>query len=141
MYSLKLVQHLFIQSMYFGELSADFLDLDDEADITTSSRQDFFEDDARYIALKEFIKGELSTVRSDWEETRSNAGVAEACKYVVVSDWYNDLQGDDRKSAKKLFGKINQLTIDNDEKKELFKHSVLAFEIKERIKPIRKNLC
>ena len=112
----------------FGELSADFLDLDDEADITTSSRQDFFEDDARYIALKEFIKGELSTVRSDWEETRSNAGVAEACKYVVVSDWYNDLQGDDRKSAKKLFGKINQLTIDNDEKKELFKHSVLAFE-------------
>lgn len=112
----------------FGELSADFLDLDDEADITTSSRQDFFEDDARYIALKEFIKGELSTIRSDWEEARSNAGVTEACKYVVVSDWYNDLQGDDRKSAKKLFGKINQLTIDNDEKKELFKHSVLAFE-------------
>lgn len=35
----------------FGELSADFLDSDDETDITTSSRQDFFEDDERYIAL------------------------------------------------------------------------------------------
>lgn len=40
----------------FGELSADFLDLDEESDITTSSRQDFFEDDERYISLKEFVK-------------------------------------------------------------------------------------
>lgn len=112
----------------FGELSADFLDLDEESDITTSSRQDFFEDDERYISLKEFVKNELSTIRSDWEDTRSNTGVVEACKYVVVSDWYNDLQGDDKKSAKKLFGKINQLTVEKDEKKELFKHGVLAFE-------------
>lgn len=112
----------------YGELSADFLDLDDEADITTSSRQDFFEDDERYIALKEFIKKALSSVRNDWEETRSTSGVDEACKYVVVSDWYNELKGDDKKSAKKLFGKINQLTVERDEKKELFKHGVLAFE-------------
>lgn len=101
----------------FGELSADFLDLDNEADITTSSRQDFFEDDERYIALKEFIKKELSTIRSDWEEVRSEAGKSEACKYAVVKDWYNELQGDDKKSAKKLFGKINQLTVEKDEKK------------------------
>ncbi len=112
----------------FGELSADFLDLDDEADITTSSRQDFFEDDDRYMALKEFIKNSLSSVRSDWEEIRSLNGVDEACKYVVVSDWYNELKGDDKKSAKKLFGKINQLTVEKEEKKELFKHGVLAFE-------------
>lgn len=112
----------------YGELSADFLDLDNEADITTSSRQDFFEDDERYIALKEFIKKALTSVRNDWEETRSTSGVDEACKYVVVSDWYNELKGDDKKSAKKLFGKINQLTVEKDEKKELFKHGVLAFE-------------
>lgn len=112
----------------FGELSADFLDLDDEADITTSSRQDFFEDDERYTVLKEFVKKSLSSVRNDWEEIRSTSGVDEACKYVVVSDWYNELKGDDKKSAKKLFGKINQLTVEKDEKKELFKHGVLAFE-------------
>lgn len=112
----------------FGELSADFLDLDDEADITTSSRQDFFEDDERYIALKEFVRKSLTSVRTDWEETRSTSGVDEACKYVVVSDWYNELKGDDKRSAKKLFGKINQLTVEKEEKKELFKHGVLAFE-------------
>ena len=112
----------------FGELSADFLDLDDEADITTSSRQDFFEDDERYVALKDFVKKALATVRNDWEDIRGSSGVTEACQYVVVSDWYNGLKGDDRKSAQKLFGKINQLTVEKDEKKELFKHGVLAFE-------------
>lgn len=112
----------------FGELSADFLDLDGEMDITTSSRQDFFEDDDRYVALKEFIKGSLSKVRSDWEEVRGTNGVAEACEYVVVKDWYSELKGDDRKSAKKLFGKINQLTVEKEEKRELFKHGILAFE-------------
>lgn len=112
----------------FGEISAEFLDLDNEADITTSSRQDFFEDDERYLALKNFIKDLLPIVRTDWEETRSNKGLDEACKYEVVQEWYDSLQGDDKKSAKKLFGKINQLTIEKDEKKELFKHGVLAFE-------------
>lgn len=112
----------------FGELSADFLDLDDEADITTSSRQDFFEDDERYVALKDFVKKALTVVRNDWEDIRGSSGVTEACQYVVVSEWYNGLKGDDKKSAQKLFGKINQLTIEKDEKKELFKHGVLAFE-------------
>lgn len=112
----------------FGELSADFLDLDNEADITTSSRQDFFEDDERYNALKEFIKKSLTSIRSKWEEIRSNNGVQEACQYVVIKDWYDELEGDDKKSAKKLFGKINQLTVDKNEKRELFKHSILAFE-------------
>lgn len=112
----------------FGELTADFLDLDEEADITTSSRQDFFEDDDRYIALKSFVKKELSTIRSDWEDTRSSGGVEEACKYTIVNSWYNDLRGDDKSAAKKLFGKINQLTVEKEEKKALFKHGVLAFE-------------
>lgn len=112
----------------FGEIRADFLDLDEEADITTSSRQDFFEDDERYISLKNFIQKELSTIRGDWEDIRSNRGVEEACKYIIVNDWYNDLKGDDKVAAKKLFGKINQLTVEKEEKRTLFQHGVLAFE-------------
>ena len=41
----------------FGELHADFLDLDDEEDIATSSRQRIIEDDPRYVELVEFISG------------------------------------------------------------------------------------
>lgn len=112
----------------FGEIMADFLDLDNEMDITTSSRQDFFEDDERYVALKDFIKNSLKNIRSDWENYRGSEGVKEACKYEVINKWYDELTGDDRTSAKKLFGKINQLTVENDEKRELFKHAIIAFE-------------
>lgn len=38
------------------------------------------------------------------------------------------MQGDDKTAAKKLFGKINQLTVEKEEKRVLFQHGVLAFE-------------
>lgn len=112
----------------FGEIHADFLDQDDMEDITTSSRQDFFVDDERYLALIAFLKTELGFVRAKWEDTRSNAGVEEACKYSVVKEWYDRLGSDSQSSAKKLFGKINQLTVSAGEKVELFKHGIIAFE-------------
>lgn len=112
----------------FGEIHADFLDQDDMEDITTSSRQDFFVDDERYLALIAFLKAELGFVRTKWEDARSNAGVEEACKYSVVKEWYDKLGHDSQSSAKKLFGKINQLTVSADEKVELFKHGIIAFE-------------
>lgn len=112
----------------FGELNAEFLDTDEEADITTSSRQDFFDDDERYVVLKKFIESELAQIRADWEAERSEAGEEEACKYEVVREWYSGLIGDEKKAAKQLFGKINQLTVTPDEKKDIFKHGILAFE-------------
>ena len=112
----------------FGELNAEFLDTDEETDITTSSRQDFFDDDERYVVLKKFIESELAQIRADWEAERSEAGEEEACKYEVVREWYSGLIGDEKKAAKQLFGKINQLTVTPDEKKDIFKHGILAFE-------------
>ncbi len=112
----------------FGEIHADFLDEDDMEDITTSSRQDFFVDDERYSALIRFLDTELGFVRTKWEDARSNAGIVEACKYSVVKEWYDKLGRDSQSSAKKLFGKINQLTVSADEKVELFKHGIIAFE-------------
>lgn len=111
-----------------GEIYADFLDEDDNDDIATSNRQDFFEDDERYKFLISTLQSYIQRVRSDWEEFRSEAGTENACRYEVVRSWYDDLRGDDKSSAKKLFGKINQLTVDEDEKRSLFKHGVLAFE-------------
>ena len=112
----------------YGEIHADFLDSDDLEDITTSSRQDFFVDDERYLALLQFLTEELRFVRSTWEDMRSRAGIEEACKFGVVKDWYDKLGGDSKAAARKLFGKINQLTVSADEKVELFKHGIIAFE-------------
>ena len=111
-----------------GEINADFLDEDDNDDIATSNRQDFFEDDERYKALITCIQAHMQKIRTDWEECRSTTGMESACRYEVVKSWFDDLTGDDRRSAQKLFGKINQLTVSEDEKRSLFKHGILAFE-------------
>jgi len=111
-----------------GEIHADFLDDDHEDDITTSSRQKIIEDDERYISLKNFIRNELKNIAKDWNEQRDKTGLEEANKITVIENWYNDLSKDNKSKARKLFGKINKLTVTPDEKKQLYKHSVLAFE-------------
>lgn len=111
-----------------GEIHADFLDDDDNDDIATSNRQDFFEDDERYKALINALQSYMQRIRTDWEEFRSTDGTESACKYAVVKSWFDELKGDDRRSAQKLFGKINQLTVNENEKRSLFKHGILAFE-------------
>ncbi len=111
-----------------GEIHADFLDDDDEKDITTSSRQKIIEDDERYISLKKFIQNELKNIAKEWNEQRDKTGLDEAKKITVIDTWYNDLSKDNKTKAKKLFGKINKLTVLPEEKKQLYKHSVLAFE-------------
>ncbi len=112
----------------FGEIHADFLDDDDEDDIATSSRQEIKKDDARYIALKSWISVELKNIQNIWTDLRNKEGKKEALKIPAIESWYRELNPTRRKQAEKMFGKINQLTLDFEDKKALFKHSVLAFE-------------
>lgn len=111
-----------------GEIHADFLDTDDEEDIATSSRQSIIEDDDRYIKLKEFIHSELKYIAKAWNENRKERGTEEALSIPSIKDWFNELSRSHKTKAKSLFGKINQLSLDPISKKDLFKHSVLAFE-------------
>ncbi|MGA2107897.1 MAG: ATP-binding protein [Syntrophorhabdales bacterium] len=119
-----------IYSKYLmGEINADFLDLDDEEDIATSSRQEFIRDDPRYKVLKAFIQKELKYIQSVWTAWRNEAGTAEARTIPAVDKWYSSLSRENKYRAKNLFGKINQLTVDSPEdRKLLLKHGILAFE-------------
>lgn len=111
-----------------GEIHADFLDLDDEEDIATSSRQKIIEDDPRYLTLRDFILKELKHIQSKWSALRNENGKDEAFKAPEIKQWFSQLGNDNQKRATKLFGKINQLIVDTEQKQDLFKHSVLAFE-------------
>jgi hypothetical protein len=119
-----------IYSKYLmGEINADFLDLDDEEDIATSSRQEFIRDDPRYKVLKAFIQKELKYIQSVWTAWRNEAGTAEARTIPAVDKWYSSLSRENKYRAKNLFGKINQLTVYSPEdRKLLLKHGILAFE-------------
>lgn len=119
-----------ITKYMYGEIHADFLDSDDKEDITTSSRQKIIEDDPRYQALKSFLKGELKYVISETNKLKDKQGTQTAFSmHENIKKWFGDLHEDHQRAAKKLFGRINQLPInDENEKRRLFVSSILAFE-------------
>ena len=115
-------------SYVVGEIHADWLDDDEHDDVATSNRQALIEDDERVTKLRNAILSELKAVQSKWSALRNAEGAKEALKVTEVNDWFNTLGFDQRKKAEQMFGKINTLRLDPDEKKPLFKYSVLAFE-------------
>jgi hypothetical protein len=116
-------------SYLIGEIHADQLDLDDHQDIATSSRQRIDEDDPRFKALQTWLRGEITRIGNTWTDLRNDKGVATALDNPLIKEWFATLHGDTKKKAVSLFGKINQLTIDNpSEKADLFAQAVLGFE-------------
>lgn len=112
-----------------GEIHADFLDLDKLEDIATTSRQRLIEEDPRYVKLKQKLKTELKHIQNRWTELRNLKGTQDALMFPQIKDWYNSLGSDQKKAAEKLFGRINQLPIDNpDDKRPIFVSGILAFE-------------
>ncbi len=112
-----------------GEIHADFLDIDEDEDSATTSRQEIKKDDPRYLALREWVLGELKNIQSLWTNLRNKEGTEWALKVPAIKEWFNSLGKDNKKRAESLFGKLNQLVIDSDEdKRTLLSYSVLAFE-------------
>lgn len=112
-----------------GEINADFFDDDNADDMATSSRQEYKRDDERFLALKQFIKDELKYIQGKWTDLRNDSGEEKARELLpVIDSWFKSLTGDNKKYAKKMFGKINQIPADDSKKREVIKYSVLAFE-------------
>ena len=111
-----------------GELEADFLDLTEEEDIATSSRQDFIQSDERFRQLRRFVEQELKYLAKARAELKNEEGVKRAGEIPVLKEWYGSLKGDTKNAAKKLFGRINQIATDEYHRKTLYKYGVLAFE-------------
>lgn len=119
-----------IYSKYIiGEIHADFLDVDELDDIATTSRQRIVEDDPRYSCLKGKLGEELKAIQSQWTDLRNKQGTRTATAIPEIEQWYSELKPDHRNAAKKLFGRINQLPVDEQsEKRRLFVSGILAFE-------------
>ncbi len=111
-----------------GEIEADFLDITGEEDIATSDRQDFIQNDARFIKLKDFILNELKYIQNARAAYKIEDGAKKAEEIPAIKDWLGTLKGDAQKAAKKIFGRINSIAMDEEHRKTLYKHGVLAFE-------------
>lgn len=112
-----------------GEVNADFLDLDEFADIITSDRQSVKEDDRRFELLRSYLLGVLRDIKSRWTDLRLKRGADRALEVPVLRAWYERLGPDHRRVAERLFGKIESLRLtDKNARRELYKASLLAFE-------------
>ena len=112
-----------------GEIHADFLDRDEEEDIAITSRQRIIEESPRYQALKSRLQDEMKFIQGEWSKQRNEGGRKTALEIPQIKKWEAQLNSDHKKAATKLFGRINQLPIDDpSEKCKLFISSILAFE-------------
>ena len=112
-----------------GEVSADFLDDDRREDSATTSRQRIVEDDPRYVALVKKIAADLKAIERRWTGLRNRAGTEMALEIPQIREWFKQIDDDRKKAAKRLFGRINSLPVDNeDDRRQLFIGGILAFE-------------
>ena len=111
-----------------GEVIADFLD-DASDDIVTSGRQRVQQDDLRYLAVKKVVNEALRRIRDDWDKKRKKKGQERALEYPTVQKWYQRMGPDRKRTAKRMFAKIEALRLDEAEPKyQLYRASMLAFE-------------
>ena len=112
-----------------GEIYADFLDRDDMPDIATTGRQLIIEDDPRYVALKEKLRRDVEAVKARWTESRNEEGARVALEMPAIREWFDGLPQGYRNQAKRIFGRINALSLDSDDtRRQLFVSGILAFE-------------
>lgn len=111
-----------------GEIRADFLDATEYDDIATSDRQDYIQNDERFLLLKDFIKTELKFLQTERVRYKEDEAEKKAREIPAINEWFDSLKNDTKKAAKRLFGKINTIAIDEQHQKTLYKHGVLAFE-------------
>ena len=112
-----------------GELHCEELDLDDQGDIATSSRQSLQEDDPRFRLLRGIVLTELRHIANRWSDLRRKDGAKAAAVIPAVSTWLDGLGGETKKKAERWIGRLNTIrSADDDDKKELLKASILAFE-------------
>lgn len=116
-----------------GELHCEQLDIDDQSDIATSSRQSLKQDDPRFEALRKIVLTELRNIAGKWSDLRRADGAKTAAAVPAVSAWLENLVGDTKKKAERWIGRLNTIrSPDESDKKELLKASILAFESYQR---------
>ena len=114
-----------------GEIHADFMDEDALDDIATSGRQGFLEEDERYEDLVRVLKRFIQRVINDRVRFKRNEAEESAVKLIPeLTEWLGSLTSNRRSAAKDLFGSINNIYEDDEEKRRgHFKQAIIAHQI------------
>ena len=126
----KLNYSRILVSYLTGQVEADFLASKGSEDIATSDRQRVIEDDERYVALTEFLRKTLVSIQDSWTNLRNEARGKQAIREIpALAEWLNTLPSAQQKIAERLLGLIRGVELeDNEDRKQLFRSGMLAFE-------------
>ena len=113
-----------------GEINAEWLDQDAKDDMATSGRQSMKEEDPRFASLQEYLKDRLIYIADKWTAWRNDVGLKDAVqRHPILQKWLDDMSVDNRRHAEKLVATIEGMPVaDVEDKKELLKHGIMAFE-------------
>lgn len=113
-----------------GRINANFLDKEGDVDVATSDRQRVQEDDERIIQLRAHLKRMLNLVKDDWAEWRGDQQLDDIIQRTpALSDWLTKLRTGPRRQAESMIRRIGRQHFEtDDDRKELLKHSMYAFE-------------
>ncbi len=80
--------------------------------------------------MKVFLSKELKHIQNQWTSLRNKEGAEKAKQIPEIAEWFTSLSAGQRDLAEKMFGKINQLPLDDDPEARamIYKHSILAFQ-------------
>jgi len=119
-----------LNSYLTGHVEADFLDVEEMADIATSNRQRIVEDDERYEKLVTFLRKTLLSISDEWTKLRNKIRLRDATReYPNLAKWIEALPDAQREPARKLIGLIGGIEVEEeDQRRELFRSGVAAFE-------------
>jgi hypothetical protein len=113
-----------------GQITAEFLDDDNLADIATSDRQRLMDDDERVVLLRATLRARFLEAEALWSEERPKQKFIElTADYPLVHDWALGRETSQRDAAVKLIQTIASITLDTEaSRRELFRAGILGFE-------------
>lgn len=119
-----------ITKFIFGEIHADFLDVDDDEDVATTSRQRLAEDHPRYLALKAFLERELQHIWIETNTLKERAALETALDANPhLRQWYEGLRPRSlQRRAESIFKGIDSANMDDEHRHDFYGTAVLAFE-------------
>lgn len=119
-----------ITKYIYGEIYADFLDLDESDDIATSGRQRILENDERYQALKAYLRRELNHIWIKTNTLKEKSGLENALsRNPHLREWFDGIGSNAvQRVAQRFFGAIDQAGVDDELRNEFYANAVLAIE-------------
>jgi len=113
----------------FGEVFADGLDVDQESDATTTSRQDVQADDDRVKSLKFSFSRAIKAIATQWQELRGHKSLEDARKNPLLKSWHDSLNPAEKRQAEALLKAIGRLPDGSEgSRNSIAKYAIVAFE-------------